>query len=147
MKKLDRSECAVFHLVLNGRWYRMIESGGKREEYRDVSDYWLPRIRNWETARASAKWSVVEFRLGHRKDAPRMTYLCPLVLIRGGALGATGGRILHPEWGEPAHEHFALILSERVELAGGKAKMLPGAGRVCENTGHKARKEKNLRQE
>lgn len=36
MKQLKRSECAILPLVLKGKWYDMIASGEKREEYRDA---------------------------------------------------------------------------------------------------------------
>lgn len=34
----------VLYLPLKAKWYDMIESGVKREEYRDISDYWMSRI-------------------------------------------------------------------------------------------------------
>jgi hypothetical protein len=33
MKQLKRSECAILPLVLKGKWYDMIASGEKREEF------------------------------------------------------------------------------------------------------------------
>lgn len=34
----------TLHLVLKGKWYDMIESGEKTEEYRETKDYWIKRI-------------------------------------------------------------------------------------------------------
>ena len=34
----------TLHLVLIGKWYDMIESGEKTEEYREMKQYWLKRI-------------------------------------------------------------------------------------------------------
>jgi len=34
----------ALYLVLIGKWYDMIESGEKPEEYRDITPYWLQRI-------------------------------------------------------------------------------------------------------
>ena len=34
----------TLHLVLIGKWYDMIESGEKTEEYRETKQYWLKRI-------------------------------------------------------------------------------------------------------
>lgn len=31
-------------LVLKTKWYRMIESGEKKEEYRDINQYWFSRL-------------------------------------------------------------------------------------------------------
>ena len=34
----------VLHLRLKGKWYRMIESGVKTEEYRKIKPYWIKRL-------------------------------------------------------------------------------------------------------
>lgn len=39
MKTLD--------LVLKGKWYDMIASGEKKEEYRGLSEYWIRRLCSW----------------------------------------------------------------------------------------------------
>ena len=39
MKQAD-----TLHLVLKSKWYEMIESGEKTEEYRETKKYWLKRI-------------------------------------------------------------------------------------------------------
>ena len=36
MMKIKKCECSVLHLVLKKKWYDMIASGEKREEYREV---------------------------------------------------------------------------------------------------------------
>lgn len=35
---------ATLHLVLKKKWYDMIESGIKKEEYRDISYHWMSRL-------------------------------------------------------------------------------------------------------
>jgi len=35
------------HLVLKHKWFEMIKSGKKREEYRRITSYWLKRIPFW----------------------------------------------------------------------------------------------------
>lgn len=32
------------HLPLKARWFRMIQSGEKREEYREITPYWVKRL-------------------------------------------------------------------------------------------------------
>lgn len=32
------------HLVLKSKWFEMIDSGVKKEEYRDIKDYWTKRL-------------------------------------------------------------------------------------------------------
>ena len=40
----------TLHLVLIGKWYDMIESGKKTEEYRETKQYWIKRILEDSTA-------------------------------------------------------------------------------------------------
>ena len=115
MLTLCRGRCAVLPLVLTGAWYRMIESGSKREEYRADTPYWRPRILRWCTRgmRASVGRLVVEFRLGYAADAPRMAYV--VEGLRGPNCPSHG----HDDWGEPAIPHWAIELGQRVELCDG----------------------------
>lgn len=115
MLTLCRSRCAVLPLVLTGVWYRMIESGRKREEYRADTPYWQARILRWVTRsmRVSVGRTVVEFRLGYASAAPRMAYV--VTGIRTPASRSRG----HANWGEPATPHWAIELGQRVELCDG----------------------------
>ena len=36
----------ILHLVLKNQWYQMIESGIKKEEYREIKPYWQSRFMN-----------------------------------------------------------------------------------------------------
>ena len=36
----------TLYLPLNAKWYEMIESGEKKEEYREIKQYWCTRIGN-----------------------------------------------------------------------------------------------------
>ena len=49
MEKLNRSDCVVFPLVLKRKWYDMIASGEKTEEYRDMTPRYDARFRNFRT--------------------------------------------------------------------------------------------------
>ena len=100
-----RRKCVILPLVLKGKWYDMIASGEKREEYRDYSAYWEKRINNWCDKRGL---HVVEFRLGYAKDAPKMWFTVGEVFLRREAHTHT--------WGEPPGTHFAIVLKSRVEL-------------------------------
>lgn len=40
---MKKQKSDILHLTLKGKWYDMIASGEKREEYRD-KDYWTNRI-------------------------------------------------------------------------------------------------------
>lgn len=108
MRNLRRSECAVLHLVLNKKWYDMISSGKKLEEYRDVKDYYRTRIRNTirRFAETKAKEIVVAFSCGRRKAGLYMTVIAVNIFQD----------CLHPEWGEPKGSHYVLALGQRVNL-------------------------------
>ena len=38
----------ILNLVLKGKWYDMIESGEKKEEYREFKPYWEKRLLNYK---------------------------------------------------------------------------------------------------
>lgn len=117
--KFKRRECAILPLVLKGKWYDMIASGEKREEYRLAKGYWDKRIWNWDCATTEKRPGVVEFRRGYAANAPRMAFW-----VFGHATGygmrtychVAAGQPRHPEWGEPEEEHFTIRLGGRVEF-------------------------------
>ena len=41
-------EGKTLHLILKRKWWDMIESGEKKEEYRTQSDYWIKRLVDGE---------------------------------------------------------------------------------------------------
>ncbi len=55
----------ILHLTLKKKWFDMIASGEKKEEYRDLTSYWAIRLRGKE-------FDAVSFRNGYAKDAPKM---------------------------------------------------------------------------
>ena len=119
MKTLKRSECSVLPLVLKGKWYRMIESGEKLEEYRDGTDYWWTRIANWCGIGIYRSYIVVEFRLGYQRNAPRMAFITGPVFTPFDTSAQAKKlfvKIPRPEWGEPETPHFIITLEKRVKL-------------------------------
>lgn len=121
MRKLKRSECAVLHLVLKYKWYDMIASGWKREEYRDW-ETWNNRITKWirRFLTYGVYHMVVGFQRGYTK--PSMWFECSV-----SSEEAIGRGKHHPEWGEPDTPHYVIALGERVELEDADA-ALEGAG-------------------
>lgn len=113
MRKISRKECVILPLVLKKRWYDMIASGVKKEEYRQYKDFWITRIEKWQDARferpllEKMKLDVIAFSCGYKK--PDMFFVCDRILIKEGAPK-------YPEWGEPNVRHFVLGLGERIEL-------------------------------
>lgn len=101
----------ILHLPLKKEWYEMIESGEKREEYRERSEYWKKRlIGTYKTHPKSPvscdflkRFDAVSFSYGYTKR--RMLWECK---------GITVGRG-RPEWGAPDYEVFILKLGKRIE--------------------------------
>ena len=92
-------------LVLKKRWYDMIASGEKKEEYRDFSEYWCSRLLergSWNVR----LFDIVTFYLGYAKNRPSMTFRWFLTTLGEGK----------PEWGaEPHKKYFIIHLGERLE--------------------------------
>ena len=84
-------------LPIKKKWFDMIKSGEKKEEYREIKPYWTTRLMN-EMKKNFRISTWVLFRNGYRKDSP--TIKCKCVLRKG-----TG----KPEWGaEPNKEYYIL---------------------------------------
>ena len=118
MRRLKRSECCILPLVLKRKWDDMIDSGEKREEYRDFTFYWQRRLNNWVDRQNGVAVPVIEFRLGYASDAPRMAFL------GNGPVGVNGFVVSYrlragaafPQWGEPNVTHYVIPLGERIIL-------------------------------
>jgi len=83
----------ILHLTLKKKWFDMIASGEKREEYREMKPYWDNRLMK-------KKYDAIYFRNGYGKDAPKM-----LVEIK--AIIEGHGR---PEWGSGYEQVYILRL-------------------------------------
>ena len=82
----------ILHLTLKKQWFDMIESGQKKEEYREQKGYWHKRLRGRE-------YDAICFRNGYAKDSPKM--LVELLGIDRG-LGII-------EWGAPFRESVYIL--------------------------------------
>ncbi len=117
-RRLRRSECNILPLVLKTKWFRMIESGEKKEEYRDLSRFWHIRFINFNTLQhASGKVPVVEFRLGYGKNAERHARVINMVGPTQSSCFsvASEARGWGEHWGEPKGWHFIILLDDKVE--------------------------------
>lgn len=85
-------------LVLKGKWYDMIESGEKPEEYRELTSYWTHRIYyHLHTLK------TVRFHRGYTNKT--MTFQIESIRIGKG----------NPEWGAPTDRKvFIVKLGERI---------------------------------
>ena len=83
----------ILHLTIKKKWFDMIASGEKIEEYRTIKEYWTTRLVNRE-------YDAVLFRNGYEKDSPRL-----LIEYKGFHEGF--GMV--PEWGAPAREKVYIL--------------------------------------
>lgn len=110
----------VLHLTLKKKWFDMIASGEKKEEYRELKPYWAKRLANgigtyltnflpkgfgyqvnWK------EFDVVQFRHGYAKDAPVMVVEFKGIEIRRGKR----------KWGG-TKESFVIKLGEILSTTG-----------------------------
>lgn len=99
----------TLHLPLKKKWYEMIESGVKTEEYREIKPYWVKRLTeivpNYDLGRyghIAKKFTHIKFSYGYTKRT--MTFECKGIRIGKG----------RPEWGAPDKEVFIIELGERL---------------------------------
>ncbi len=94
----------VLHLTLKKKWFDMILSGEKKEEYRDYSDYWLKRLSNFfdeDVLIAKFKhFDIIRFRNGYAADAPAFDIECRRI---------KAGKPRH-EWSDKAQGTHIVIL-------------------------------------
>lgn len=74
----------ILHLVLKKKWFDMIESGKKPEEYREIKPYWMNRlIAKGDPAKWTKKdkdgfqwqeYTMVKFYDGYKKGRRDMTF-------------------------------------------------------------------------
>ena len=108
-------ELKVLHLTLKKRWFNMIASGVKKEEYREIKDYWsrrLERLDDNDMIGGYNEFDVVEFRNGYSKYAQSMMVECEGITIGRGK----------PEWGAPDKPVFIIKLGRVVAYTAGKEK-------------------------
>lgn len=82
-------------LPIKRKWYDMIASGEKKEEYREIKSYWTTRFNNYLNEKGSnlievekdlrryTLWAQVIFRNGYRKDSPQLKCKCKLRIGEG----------------------------------------------------------------
>ena len=101
-----QKEMKILHLTLKKKWFDMIASGEKKEEYREDKPYWRKRLLlRGDCVDDIRLFHVVEFRNGYRKDSPRMRFKCDRSEPGEG----------RTEWGaNPGQWYFIIKLGERL---------------------------------
>ena len=88
-------------LPIKKKWFDMIKSGEKKEEYREIKPYYESRFRGYYYPKTGMQPYIL-FRNGYRKDSP--TIKCKVVITRGQG---------NQEWGaEPNKEYYILDILE-----------------------------------
>lgn len=86
----------TLHLTLKKKWFDMILSGVKTEEYREIKPYWTNRFY-------SKKYHYITFRNGYATNAPQFTIELKSIITSIGK----------PEWGaEEGKTYFVLSLGK-----------------------------------
>ena len=86
----------TLHLTIKKKWFDMILSGEKTEEYRDIKSYYNLRLIGKE-------YDTVVFRNGYASNAPQFTI----------ELKSITPSIGKPEWGAEANKkYFVLYLGK-----------------------------------
>lgn len=80
----------ILHLTLKKKWFDMIASGEKREEYREIKPYWLKRFKYDFCHELNYEYTHIKFKNGYSKNAPEM-------LIE---LNDIGFGLAKPEWSD-----------------------------------------------
>ena len=106
-------------LPIAGKWFAMILSGEKKEEYRETSAYWMTRFAKVfggcaygivyaECLKTKSAVGEIRFRNGYGKTSPTFIAKCTLSVGTG-----------REEWGaEPGKEYYTLKIHEITERSG-----------------------------
>ena len=109
MTKKNLLKCAtMLYLPLKAKWYNMIESGVKTEEYREDKPYWCRRllseyVLDGELIREFKEYKYVCFSYGYTKR--KMVFEIDSILLGVGRV----------EWGAPENRAvFKIKLGRRI---------------------------------
>ena len=89
--KVDQMKNAIesktLHMTLNKKWFDLILSGIKKEEYREIKPYWVKRIIDkWKNEKGH---ETITFSNGYSKD-------CRKMIVEFKSIDQKQG---NPEWG------------------------------------------------
>lgn len=103
----------ILHLTLKKKWFDMIASGEKPEEYRELKLYWWTRLvqhgtfEEYEVVQFK-NYDVIAFKNGYSKNAPQMVIECKGIAISYG----------NPKWGAPDSKVFIIKLGKIISTTG-----------------------------
>lgn len=112
----------TLRLTVKKQWFDMLLSGEKKEEYREIKEFWsirfFPNYLGKNCSRIPEdgeeygeyelrNYDLVEFTNGYGKDKPAVTFECKGIKIGQG----------NAEWGAPAKDVFIIQLGKEVSRA------------------------------
>lgn len=65
----------ILHLTIKKQWFDMISKGLKKEEYREIKDYWIKRLKDMslqDPFHDFIPYDKIVFKNGYAKNAPTM---------------------------------------------------------------------------
>ena len=94
----------TLHLNVKKKWFEMIASAEKKEEYREITPYWEKRLYHvcYPRILQFRDYDIVEFRNGYSANAKKIRLVCD---------GITGG-IGNYYWGAPNRPVFIIKLGK-----------------------------------
>ncbi|RKD96752.1 hypothetical protein [Marinifilum flexuosum] len=96
-------EAKTLHLNLKKQWFELIKSGEKKEEYREISEYWNNRFASMLCDFEMSEVKTITFSNGYSKDRPQFEIELKGIFIREGK----------EEWGaEPNKKYYVLKLGK-----------------------------------
>lgn len=103
----------ILRLTLKKKWFDMIASGVKKEEYREIKRYWIQRLCNEVEYETGGSWDgvvnkfdCVIFKNGYSKNAPS-------IKVEWLGMKVSEGKY---DWGaEPGKEYFVIKLGEIIK--------------------------------
>jgi hypothetical protein len=93
----------TLHLILTKKWFNMIKSGEKPEEYRIINKYWRRRIGEYCFPSKQKGYDTVTFHEGYTNIT--MTFELKIITVGPG----------RTDWGAPKNDDvYILHLGERL---------------------------------
>lgn len=94
----------ILEMTLRKKWFDMIKVGAKKEEYRELKEYWRSRLKN--KYGEYINYDYVHFRNGYSSDSPEFYIECKGIKIDTG----------YQEWGAiEGVLYFVIVLGNIVE--------------------------------
>lgn len=98
----------ILYLTLKKKWFDLIASGIKKQEYREINKYWAARFNPTGNLLDQCRWyDEIEFRNGYNKA-------CPIMRILAGEITIGEGK---EEWGAiPGREYYIINLGKILSI-------------------------------